>query len=130
MEIKYKILNLDHKEHAIEVRYYTDVLTEELLIADKADTNKREDGSPWRCKTDYNLTIFKKPCTVEDVHAQIMSSAPIDWLDVKEHAETNENALSHLEHLVGKEHSFIHQKSEDGEPLLSMDEIEELLKKL
>lgn len=129
MKINYKILSVNHNEHSMEVRYFTDLLTEEKLAI---DSNRNPDGTPVRCRTDYNLTIWHIPCTIDDVIEQIKSSAPADWLKTKEHAETNENALAHLEHLIGQADSFEHIKQEPviEEPLLSMADIEELLKKL
>lgn len=139
MKIHYRIISVDHKDHSMIVRYYTDLLTEEMLAI---DDQKTKEGYPVRCRTDYNITFWKHPATIEDIETQIKSSAPIQWFMVKEHTHQNETALSHVEHLVGKANSFEHIPYVPPEHVpyspsqtflekeLTSEEIENLLKSL
>lgn len=121
MKIKYKILSINHNEHSIEVRYYTDTLTEEFLAV---DSNKREDGTPTRCRLDYNITLYKYPIEWEEIEQTIKDNAPIQWIQLL----TNETSLSHIEHLVGKEQNV--DIDTNPKKLLTEEEIENLLKSL
>jgi hypothetical protein len=59
MHIKMKILALNPAEHSVLVRYYTDKMgEEELALHDgRGHVDRREDGSPARCRTDVYLNI-------------------------------------------------------------------------
>jgi phosphoribosylformylglycinamidine (FGAM) synthase PurS component len=88
MEVKFKIIELHSDQHSIVVRYYTDLVTEDSLATSYAPDGsilRREDGSPQRCQTDYNINIWKtEPTpTEEDIKNIAKSAAPFDWFKLK-----------------------------------------------
>ena len=88
MEVKYKIIEVDTSQHSIVVRYYTDLFNEDSLATSfnpDGTIARREDGSPQRCQTDYNINIWKTdPApTEEDVKNIAQSAAPFDWFKLK-----------------------------------------------
>jgi hypothetical protein len=102
MDIHYKILEVNPNEHAIVVRYFSDVLSEEQLVINAEDPNRRDDGSPWRCRTDYNLNLPVPAPVGEELHKFIVMSAPIGWFDMQ-HKVVNpdiDTSLSHITELV------------------------------
>lgn len=109
MNIKYKILSIDTAEHAMVVRYYTDLITEEMLGSFKdADgvSIKEEDGSIKHCRTDYNINIWQTPApTGTELEAYIMQCAPVQWFELQEKIldPAVDTSMSGLEALVGVE---------------------------
>ena len=87
MQVKYKILEVNESEHSIIVRYFTDRLDEDFLAVDRFSGNiqRREDGSPVNCRTDYNINVFETPSTNTDVILEIIDrNAPVHWLHMQE----------------------------------------------
>lgn len=80
INIKYKIISVDESEQSIVVRYWTDFLSEEELAI---DAQKNEDGTPVRCKTDYNFNIWDSVKTEKDLDKMITSYAPIEWFKLQ-----------------------------------------------
>jgi hypothetical protein len=80
MNLHYLILSVDEKECAITVRYFTDVLTEQMLTADPADTADQ----PVRCRTDYQLNLWRPDMSEDEVEDLILRSAPTTWLMMME----------------------------------------------
>lgn len=137
MNIKYRIIEVHQKEHSFVVRYYTDLITEDMLAC-----QFNEDGSimrnvydaPIRCRTDYNLTMFNDHASEEDIDQQIRQAAPAEWLRIQEAnmQRTTDNMTPALGRALAKiniDHEFEHipqitQKSE-----LSDVEVEALLSK-
>jgi hypothetical protein len=99
MDIHYKILEVNPTEHAIVVRYFSDALGEEQLVVNPEDPNRRDDGSPWRCRTDYNLNLPVPAPTGEALHKFIVQSAPIGWFDMQ-HKVINPDIDTSLSHIV------------------------------
>lgn len=79
-KINYKILQVHEKEQSIVVRYWTDFLTENDLAV---DNEKNSDGSPVRCRCDYNLNVWDYIKTEEDLNKMIQNAAPIDWFKLQ-----------------------------------------------
>ena len=63
MAVKMKVVSYDANEHSLVVRYFTDKLSEDDLAVKDGYGNikRREDGSPFSCRTDYNVTINEVP---------------------------------------------------------------------
>jgi hypothetical protein len=80
MNLHYRILSVDENECAIIVRYFTDVLTEQELRTDPADTT----DPPVRCRTDTNLNLWRPEMSEDEVEDLILNSAPIAWLMMME----------------------------------------------
>lgn len=92
MEIKFKILEIDNNQHSIVVRYFTDYFTEDNLASSfttdqsgQPVIDRRPDGSPIRCQTDYNINIWKAvpTPTEKDIIAAAQQGAPYDWFNLK-----------------------------------------------
>lgn len=101
MTIKYKILALNPSGHSILVRYYTDIMTPEKLVARRS----LADGSIEACKTDYSIDLPVPAPTGEDLHMYIMMRAPVQWLETMEKVldDTIDTTLDSLSALVGVE---------------------------
>lgn len=81
MNLKYKYLSTNPTENCVEVRFYTDKITEESLV-----TNRHPDGSIQRCRSDVNIMLpYPAPVGV-DLEAYILQFAPKQWF---EHMERN-----------------------------------------
>jgi hypothetical protein len=97
--IKYKIIETNAAQHSIVVRFYTDVITEEMLATDTLD------GIIRRCRTDYS---FDLPIPAPDglaLHEFISAKAPVAWFNAQE-AILNpliDTSLSAITSLVGVE---------------------------
>jgi hypothetical protein len=79
-KIKYRIIDVNESEQTITVRYWTDFLSEEDLAY---DANRNPDGTPVRCRTDYNFSLWDMYKTEEDIEALIVNSIPIDWFKLQ-----------------------------------------------
>lgn len=78
MNLRYKIVEVNTNEHSIVVRYYTDIITEEMLATDVLD------GVIRRCKTDYSFDLpFPAPTGLE-LNKFISARAPTAWLETQE----------------------------------------------
>lgn len=63
MHIKMKIVEVNPDQHSIVMRYFSEKLTEDILAVHDGQGNveRREDGSPMRCRTDANVQILVVP---------------------------------------------------------------------
>lgn len=100
MNLKYKIVRLDLAQHSIVVRYYTDLITEDMLCTYRAPT-----GEIVTCATDYN---FNLPIPVPEGQVLIdfiQQRAPVDWLATKEAVldPQTDTSMAALQDMVGKE---------------------------
>lgn len=97
--IKYKIVEVNTNEHSIVVRYYTDIITEEMLAIDILD------GVIRRCRTDYSIDLPVPTPTGTALIDLINSKAPTAWLNTQE-AVLNQDidtSLSEVTSLMGIE---------------------------
>jgi hypothetical protein len=115
MEIKYRIIDFDPNQHSITVRYYTNLLTEDLLaISFNNDGTilRKDDGTPARCQTDYHINIWKTnpPPTLDDIKRIANDSAPYDWFKLKHDIldPDVDTSLSEVSSLINQE--FIAEK--------------------
>ena len=81
MNIHYKIVELWPDDHLIVARYWTDNITEEMLAS---DTNRKEDGTPVRCRTDVSLNLPVPTPSVDEVETIVKGNAPLTWLKMLE----------------------------------------------
>jgi hypothetical protein len=99
MNLRYKIIEVNTKEHSIVVRFYTDVITEEMLAVDVVD------GVIRRGRTDYSIDLPFPAPTGNALAEFIVSRAPVGWFTTQE-AVLNpvlDTSLSSVAELVGKE---------------------------
>jgi hypothetical protein len=97
--IKYKIIETNADQHSIVVRFYTDVITEEMLATDILD------GIVRRCRTDYSFDLPVPAPTGSALQDFITARAPVAWLTTQE-AVLNPNvdtSLSGITALIGLE---------------------------
>ena len=121
MAVKFKILDKDTTQHSIVVRYYTDILTEDSLATSfitDGDGNtvidRRPDGSPRRCQTDYNVSIWNVHAAQLGANAdviiqQINECAPYDWFALKEKIldETVDTDMVLIDSLIGQTYEAV-----------------------
>lgn len=81
MNIHYKIVELWPDDHLIVVRYWTDLVTEEMLAS---DPNRKEDGTPVRCRTDVSLNLPVPSSSIDEIEKIAKNGAPIAWLKLME----------------------------------------------
>ena len=100
MNIHYKIVEVWPNDHLIVARYWTDLLSEEFLAS---DSNRKEDGTPVRCRSDVSLTLPIPAPTGNALEKLILTNAPIAWLQTLENVQNpNVNTdMSAIENLVG-----------------------------
>jgi hypothetical protein len=100
MNLHYKIVEVWPSDHLIVARYWTDILSEEFLAS---DSNRNEDGTPVRCRSDVSLTLPIPAPTGDDLEKLILRNAPVVWLQTLEdvHNPNVDTSLSELQTLVG-----------------------------
>lgn len=99
MNLKYKIVEVNTNEHSIVVRFYTDIITEEMLAVDVLD------GIIRRGRTDYSIDLPFPAPTGDALAEFIVSRAPVGWFTTQE-AVLNpilDTSLSSVAELVGQE---------------------------
>lgn len=108
--IKYKVVDIVPEEHSFIVRFFTDSITEDMLATEytsEGDIARRPDGSPTKCRTDYNINIFKTPTpSNEEILAMIELNAPAEWFYMQEqindpNIDTSMDTLTPLLNKVG-----------------------------
>jgi hypothetical protein len=115
MNIHYKIVEAWPNDHLIVARYWTDILTEEMLAS---DSSRKEDGKPVRCRTDVSMNLPIPVPTVEELDKILKTGAPTGWLKMMEDV-INPDINTDLSSVVSK---FYEKKS------VALTDIEELLK--
>lgn len=87
MKVRYRVLDFNKEENTMEVRFFTDVITEDML-ADHFDNEGNivytEHGYPERCRTDMNISINNLNPTKKYILETIRNCAPSQWLNTKE----------------------------------------------
>lgn len=99
MNLRYKIIEVNTNEHSIVVRFYTDIITEEMLAIDVVD------GVILRGRTDYSIDLpFPAPTGLE-LNKFISTRAPTAWLETQEslRGPNGTTALTTIAALVGRE---------------------------
>lgn len=135
--VKFKIIEVDSTQHSMVVRYFSDLVTEDDLatsfIPDENGINvieRRPDGSPVRCQTDYNINIWQTPAPdAEGIRKIASDSAPYDWFKIK-HAiiqNTTDVSMSNVAALMNQTFEAIPSSMLNQ---LSDSEIQNLLNEL
>ena len=106
MNVRYRILKVDPQEHSIIVRYFTDIITEEMLC-NEFDSNNNpiltKEGYPKICRTDYHINIFQTPSpSQEEILNIINQNAPVAWLKLQEDIKNPkvDTSLSFIKSLI------------------------------
>jgi len=134
MNIHYKIVEAWPSDHLIVVRYWTDKLSEEFLAS---DSNRKEDGTPVRCRSDVSFTLPVPAPTGISLEKIILMNAPKVWLQTLEDVENPDidTSLSEIKNMVGVVNSKTTKQIEEmlnaGETQqLSDAEITDLINKI
>ena len=100
MNIHYKIVEVWPNDHLIVARYWTDVLSEESLAS---DTNRKEDGTPVRCRSDVSITLPIPAPTGVLLDKLILGNAPIAWLKTLEDVVNPDvdTTMSDIQNMLG-----------------------------
>ena len=133
MNIRYKIVEVWPQDHLIVARYWTDLITEEALNSDPSNPNRKEDGTPLRCRSDVAISIPIPAPNEEELKTLILKNAPIDFLKTLESIQNPsiDTSMSSIMALKGKtfmkegvEEMFL---SENSQKELTEEEIEKLI---
>ena len=118
MSIKFKILSVDSNSHSMVVRYFSDLVSEDNL-ASEFDLNgnilKDQNGSPVRCRTDYNISIRDFPSPSEERLIEIASEyAPKDFFNTFEKVNDPgiDTSLSAAVNMINTVYNVIEKKPE------------------
>jgi len=112
MNIHYKIVEVWPNDHLIVARYWTDNVSEESLAS---DSNRKEDGTPVRCRSDVAITLPIPAPTGIELEKIVLANAPKAWLETLEKvADPNiDTSLEGLQSLVGVTKTKTTQQIED-----------------
>lgn len=129
--LHYKIVEVWPNDHMIVVRYWTDDLSEEFLAS---DANRKEDGTPVRCRSDVALTLPIPAPTGSLLEELIVGSAPLEWLKTLEKVQSPDIDTSMAEIMEIKDSVKVvdvttyQAAKSDGS--MSDQEIEEMINKI
>lgn len=138
MKIHYKIVEVWPDDHLIVARYWTDLISEKDL---SLDLNMKDDGTPWRCRTDVSISLQIPAPKGEELETIILRNAPVEFLKTLEAVKDPETdtSLDHIKDMLGvtksKEESEI-DRYHLGSPApvssaqLTDDEIRDLIAKV
>ena len=98
MNIHYKIVELWPDDHLVVVRYWTDNISELELAS---DDNRKEDGTPVRCRSDVSINLpVPMPTDPDEIDKLIKVAGPVGWLKMLEDVK-NPNVDTSLSSLIG-----------------------------
>ena len=129
MNLHYKIVEVWPSDHLIVARYWTDVLSEEFLAS---DSNRKEDGTPVRCRSDVSLTLPIPTPTGKELEELIIRQAPLEWLKTLEKVQAPDIDTTMTDILKLKDTQFTADVSKALNPFdtLSDDEIQQMIDKI
>ena len=129
MNIHYKIVEVWPSDHLIVARYWTDILSEEFLAS---DSNRNEDGTPVRCRSDVSLTLPIPAPIGKELEDFIIKQAPIEWLKTLEKVQAPDIDTSMSDIIKLKNTSFTVDvsKLETQFDTLTDEQIQEMIDKI
>lgn len=101
MNLKYKYLSTNPAESCVEVRFYTDILTEDMLVQ-----TRNPDGSIQRCRSDLNIMLPFPAPTGAELESYITQHAPTQWFENMERsvAGTVDGVYGVIGTIIGQEY--------------------------
>ena len=128
MNVHYKIVEVWPQDHLIVVRYWTDIISEEFLAS---STEKNENGSFVRCRTDVALSVPVPAPSNEELEKFILNNIPYNFLKTLENV-LDPNVDTSMQSIFSmKNKKFTKENYEPIDPLstkeLSEDEIKTLI---
>lgn len=129
--LHYKIVEVWPNDHLIVVRYWTDDLSEEFLAS---DDNRKEDGTPVRCRSDVALTLPIPAPTGNQLEELLVNNAPLSWLRTLEKVQSPDIDTSMDEILKIKDSvkvvDITTYQAARSDGAMSDQEIEEMISKI
>ncbi len=102
MNLKFKIISVDEAEQSIVVRFYTDKITEQMLV-----NEKDAEGNILRCRTDMNITFPDAETRPKGdaLESYILRHAPVQFFNLKEQVADSrvDTSMGDIAALVGVE---------------------------
>jgi hypothetical protein len=135
MNIHYKIAEVWPQDHLIVARYWTDIITEEFLNSYPDNPDRKEDGSPIRCRSDVSITLPIPTPTGEDLENIIMRNAPSQWLRTLEQVANPDvdTSMMDIQYMMGqtfvKKIDLTNKSDNVFREVLSDEEIQNLIEK-
>ena len=128
MNIHYKIVEVWPSDHLIVARYWTDVISEKYLDSNQGT---RDDGSPWRCRSDVSITLPVPTPTGGELEEIIMRNAPKFWLSSLEAVQNPDidTEMEHIKSILGQVFTKEMSAQEETSQVLTDDEIRKLIEK-
>ena len=133
MNIHDKIVEVWPQDHLIVARYWTDNVSEQFLSSNQG---LKEDGSPYRCRSDVSITLPIPAPEDQELEELIMRNAPSYWLKTLEDVmDPNiDTSMSRIQKLAGQTFTKTVDLSQDTKSdvvkeILSDDEIQKLIQK-
>ena len=129
--LHYKIVEVWPNDHMVVVRYWTDDLSEEFLAS---DANRKEDGTPVRCRSDVALTLPIPAPTGGQLEELLVTNAPLEWLKTLEKVQSPDIDTSMSEIMEMKDNVKVVDvdayRASKPEGTMSDQEIEEMINKI
>ena len=135
MNIHYKIVEVWPDDHLIVARYWTDIITEENLNSYPDNPNRKEDGTPLRCRSDVSITLPLPTPDGEELEKIILQNAPVVWLKTLESVVDPfiDTSMGNVQRLLGVTQTKTEEQLGDiiggTNGALSDDEIQRLIEK-
>jgi hypothetical protein len=100
MKVHYKIVEVWPQDHLIVARYWTDLISEIDLAS---DPSRKDDGTPWRCRTDVSISLQVPAPQGEELETIILRNAPIGFLKTLEAVKdpNTDTSLDHIKTMLG-----------------------------
>lgn len=133
MNIHYKIVEVWPSDHLIVARFWTDIITEEMLNSNPSGEQRKEDGTPTRCRSDVAISIPIPAPEEKELKELILKNAPIDFLKTLESIQNPSIDTSMSSILALKDQTFMQSDADkkfapiDPNKELTEEEIEKLI---
>ena len=126
MKIHYKIVEVWPDDHLIVARYWTDIITEEFLAS---SSEKLEDGSPVRCRSDVSLSIPIPAPNQSELETFLLANAPSGFLKTLEDVQNPDvdTTMSSILALKGTQFTGEQTLYDNNNKELTEEEIEKLI---
>ena len=135
MNIHYKIVEVWPDDHLIVARYWTDIISEEFLNSYPDNPDRKEDGTPLRCRSDVSVTLPLPTPDGEELEKIILQNAPVVWLKTLESVVDPfiDTSMGNVQRLLGVTQTKTEEQLGDiiggTNGALSDDEIQRLIEK-
>lgn len=128
IKLNYRIMEVDESNYSFVVRYWTDLVTEDMLatvLDENGNIVRDANGHPVRCQTDFNMNLYYNTHpTEEEVIKIIEDNANAIWFYHKDQIVSGNSPfdMTNVEALKNKDGSFVRSvlnEAEDEGPFVS-----------